>query len=395
MAKRVRLNNFSEIEVGMICKSINHGDFEILRILEPKGKVEIKFLNTNNVCIKNYYDIKYGEVCDNYKEKFELVGKIITSLNDGDFKVLEFGGTDKIGNLIYSIQFLNTGNVYHNIIKGNIKKRSVADTLIHEYKIGDIIKTNQGDIVKIIDGPFKIEKSGKIRQIYKIQSVKYPQFISEDYSRDDLRRGTIFNPYIPNEKGGFLGIKYYKNKNNTTTKSYSIWSGILDRKDNDRRNNRKNYQDIKISEEWYDFENFDNFFQQEISLYKKYNEDDIECDKDFLFLINKAEKRIYSKETCLLLPSRLNRFLISFYKPTTLKSNSTYKFKVDHNRGNWGYYRYYNDEKLAYEDYFKEKEKTFSRLLLEYKDIIPQKYYDILSKFNYRETYNWYHKTNY
>lgn len=385
--KRNILNE--SFKVNDICLSKNYGEFKILEFLKNK-KVKIEFLKTKNICIKNYYDIRYGEVSDNKYDTHGIIGDIYTSLEDGDFKILDFEGKDKNGSFLYSIKFLNTQNIYYNILKSNISKRSVSDSNIHEFFIGEQFKTNQGDLVKIIDGPFRIIKGGKLRQIYKIQSILYPEFIKE-YNRDDIKNGNIYNPLMPSSLSEYSGIgKYSKSKN---TREYNIWKGILNRKKDDKRRNSVAYQDTEISDDFLNFQNFCSFFIKEKELYPSEYKESLECDKDYLYLINKLKKKIYSSETCLVIPSELNGYITGFYKKVTLFYNN--KYKVEFPRGNWGYYRLFENEDEAFEVYFKERDRGFKYLLNKYKNILPDKYYNILIKFNYKDSYNWFHKTNY
>lgn len=376
-------------KVGDLCLSKNYGDFEILEILENK-KVKIRFTKTGNVYEKGYYDIKYGEVSDNKSDTHGIVGNIYTSSNDGDFEVLNFEGKDKNGCFLYTIKFLNTENIYYNILKSNIIKKSVSDNIIHEFYIGQKLKTNQGDIIKILDGPFRLIRGGKIRQIYKIQSINYPDFISE-YSRDDILSGNIYNPLIPLVTKGFHGIGEYLKQN--YQKEYTIWNGILRRKDIDKYKNSTAYQDVEVAEEFLNFQNFCKWYVEEKELYNKEYQNDLECDKDFIYLIKKLDRRVYSTETCLLIPSEINGYIINIYSKFNLNFQS--KYKVEFPRENWGYYRIYDTQEEALKYFLKEKDYGFKKLLQRYKNILPEKYYNILIKFNYKNTYNWIHNTNY
>jgi len=82
---------------------------------------------------------------------------------------------------------------------------------------------------------------------------------------------------------------------------YQCWSHMLSRVYNPKDSNHHRYFDCTVSDEWLLFSNFEKFF---IENYQP----DYELDKDLLIEGN----RIYSKETCVFVPSWLNKlFLIN------------------------------------------------------------------------------------
>ena len=87
----------------------------------------------------------------------------------------------------------------------------------------------------------------------------------------------------------------------TKTKIYKIWLGIKDR----CKNPTKFYDGVSLSEEWQIFDNFKLWYVEELKLYDQKHRNNLHVDKDLLYYNNK----VYSKETCLLLPQRVNNFL--------------------------------------------------------------------------------------
>jgi len=82
---------------------------------------------------------------------------------------------------------------------------------------------------------------------------------------------------------------------------YSTWKAMLDRcygPKNDGRNQA--YVDCSVTEEWFSFTKFSAWAT--VQLY--WNEDGVELDKDLLVEGN----RVYSPETCLIVPKVVNNF---------------------------------------------------------------------------------------
>lgn len=123
---------------------------------------------------------------------------------------------------------------------------------------------------------------------------------------NNFKKGEVKNPYHPNVYGvGYYGQGKYKSSiNGKPTKVYNHWRDMLRRcYDPYYLNKEPTYIDCYVCEEWHNFQNFSEWF------YKHYYEipnERIELDKDILFKGNK----IYSPETCILVPQRINTLFI-------------------------------------------------------------------------------------
>ena len=80
-------------------------------------------------------------------------------------------------------------------------------------------------------------------------------------------------------------------------KIYDIWYGMLSRCYNPKSSSYKNYSNVEVCEEWLCFSNFNNW-------YKRYGVEGWDIDKDLF----STENKIYSPQTCCLLPNELNLF---------------------------------------------------------------------------------------
>lgn len=75
----------------------------------------------------------------------------------------------------------------------------------------------------------------------------------------------------------------------------------------ERVTNRNFYKDCTISESWKYYSNFKSWIQEELSLWNGvYSFSDLQLDKDLLSPM--SDNKIYSEETCILIPQELNKF---------------------------------------------------------------------------------------
>jgi hypothetical protein len=131
-----------------------------------------------------------------------------------------------------------------------------------------------------------------------------------------FKNGGVRNPYAPNLCGvGIVGNKYpTKDKNNKRTKEYAAWSSMITRCYTKTYVNNENfyhrYEDKVICNEWLLFDNFYEWLHSQENFDKWLNGNHWEVDKDILIKNNK----IYSPETCCLVPHDINTLFIKSNK---------------------------------------------------------------------------------
>lgn len=121
------------------------------------------------------------------------------------------------------------------------------------------------------------------------------------------------------------GKVYTKGK---TEKAYNSWKGMKNRltggtytytykyAGKERVKDYSAYNDCDLVEDWLDYKNYEEWFNKQT--YRMVNTDiKFEVDKDILFKGNK----IYSPETCLIVPGRINRFFVNSGCTVTLRGN--------------------------------------------------------------------------
>lgn len=112
----------------------------------------------------------------------------------------------------------------------------------------------------------------------------------------NIARGTIINPFKPSVYGkGYTGVLTNPCKEE---RSYRIWSGMLRRCYSGEISSRF-WEDCSVDEDWLCYKNFREWYDK-TSIYSKDT-----LDKDILIKGN----RLYSKDTCCLVPNEINVLL--------------------------------------------------------------------------------------
>lgn len=177
---------------------------------------------------------------------------------------------------------------------------------------------NQNSVMKIIEYNNAHDITVEFKDEYK--SKVHAQW-------NNFVKGNIKNPYAPSVLGvGALGLKYPTTKDGKNIKEYELWYGMLERCfSEDFKNRYSTYTNVTCCEEWLLFENFYEWIHEQPNYCKCINENGWNVDKDILLKGNK----IYSPETCCLVPWRINILFtksdvargkypigVTYYKPT-------------------------------------------------------------------------------
>lgn len=157
---------------------------------------------------------------------------------------------------------------------------------------------------------------------------------------------------------GYIGYgKHKASIKSKHTKCYSTWRGMLQRCYYQYNKFNSTYKDIKVCEEWYNFQNFGDWFEENYV-------EDWQLDKDIIC----PDCKIYSPETCCFVPQEIN-CLFKEQKETTgtTKIRNKYKSQIGINKihkhlGN------FNSLDDANKIYKKEKKKYILNIVEQYKD---------------------------
>lgn len=113
-----------------------------------------------------------------------------------------------------------------------------------------------------------------------------------------IREGMVKDYLLPSVYGvGYIGVGSYGWRD----RSYKFWAGMLQRCYSPLyRKKWPTYTGCAVHEDWHDLQNFSEWFNENYR-------DGYQLDKDLLFSGNK----VYSKDTCVFVPSNFNNFIIS------------------------------------------------------------------------------------
>lgn len=170
-------------------------------------------------------------------------------------------------------------------------------------RLGEENFNNQGNLMRIVSYnsyadvvvEFQDEYKAKIHTSYYMFSI-----------------GNVRNPYHPNVYGvGAIGNKYKIRKDGKQIKEYEAWHSMLCRSfDEKYKIKEPTYQGVTCCKEWLLFENFYEWIHSQENFDKWLNGKQWALDKDILVKGNK----IYSPETCCLVPQNVNQL---FFKRAT------------------------------------------------------------------------------
>ena len=146
------------------------------------------------------------------------------------------------------------------------------------------------------------------------------------------------------------------------------------------------YNDCSVCDEWLNFQNFAKWHNE--NYYEVANES-MHLDKDIL----KKGNKIYSPETCIFVPSNINKLIINRRRDRgELLLGVT--FRKDRNRyyaqcsdyiisGHKGgrYIGIYKSEEEAFYAYKDFKEKLIKKVAEKYKSFVPEKLYNALLEY--------------
>ena len=247
-------------------------------------------------------------------------------------------------------------------------------------RLGEINISNEGYKMKVV------EYEGKDNIIVEFQD-KHKAKIHTLYG--NIKLGNVKNPYHLSVYGlGYIGQGKYKAYiNNKSTIAYQYWKDMLDRCYNPYSLNRRPcYIDCYVCELWHCFQNFAEWFYEN---YYEIPNEKMNLDKDILIKGNK----IYSPETCIFVPQRINTLFIKNkekrgcypigvrWHKRDKKFESNCSILDENNKRKQIYLGRFNTSEEAFLPYKKFKENYIKQVADEYKEIIPNKLYEALYKY--------------
>jgi hypothetical protein len=182
---------------------------------------------------------------------------------------------------------------YQAFIKGNVAHKNYDNRVGMETinKEGYIMKIIAYDSVRSITVEFQDQYKAKVHS-----------------SWDNFQSGVIENPYHPNVCNvGITGNKY---STDSKCREYATWKSMIKRCfDNQEKEKHQTYKDVTCCNEWLLYENFYEWIHSQENFNKWKENEKWDIDKDILIKGNK----IYSSETCCLVPQSINVLFVTHY----------------------------------------------------------------------------------
>ena len=225
---------------------------------------------------------------------------------------------------------------------------------------------------------------------------KYKARVSTDYK--SFENGNVDNPYYPTfHNVGFIGQGKYKTKEKgKDTRCFKIWQSMIERCYSEKfQEKNPSYKKCIVCEKWHNFQNFADWFYENVY---DCNNEKLQLDKDILVKGNK----IYSPETCILVPQRINTLFIKCDKSrgkypigvtqySSIKNNNKYEYLIvqcsifkdetgKRKLKKLGYFPL-SEPFHAFYVYKQFKENYIKQIADEYKDLIPTKLYEAMYRY--------------
>ena len=223
---------------------------------------------------------------------------------------------------------------------------------------------------------------------YSDIDVYFPEYnwIAKHVQYNQFEKGNIKCPYEPRTFGvGYLGEGEYKmSENGKNTDGYKIWYDMLRRCYDPKVHERYSTYKWCIVEEY--LLNFQNMGEWIKDNYYEVPGEKMCLDKDILYKGNK----IYSRETCIFVPERINTLFIKRDKlrgknPIGVSDlpSGNYRVYCNNEYGKYIYLGSYSTKEEAFQVYKEYKEKVIKEVIDSYKGKIPEPHYSRLREAMY------------
>ena len=221
--------------------------------------------------------------------------------------------------------------------------------------------------------------------------IYFPEYnwVFEHAQYGNFKKGTIKCPYEPRVyRVGYLGEGKYKMfENNKTTDEYIIWHDVLRRCYDPKLHEKySTYKDCEVEEYLLNFQHMGKWIEEN---YYKVPGERMCLDKDILHKGNK----IYSRETCIFVPERINTLFVKNDKtrgenPIGVSDlpSGNYQVMCNNRYGKNIYLGTYTTKEEAFQAYKNYKEKVIKEVIDSYEGIIPEPFYSKLktAMYNYK-----------
>ena len=225
---------------------------------------------------------------------------------------------------------------------------------------------------------------------YKDIDVYFPEYnwIFKHARYDTFKKGNIKCPYEPRLYGhGYLGEgKYTATENGKHTDELDIWHNMLMRcYDPKYQEKQPTYKGCKVEDYLLNFQHMGKWIENN---YYEVPGEMMCLDKDILCKGNK----IYSRETCIFVPERINLLFVKSDKArgkspigARLRKSGNYQVYCNDKNGKNICLGTYSSKEEAFQVYKSYKEKVIKEVIDSYEGRIPEPFYSKLktAMYNY------------
>lgn len=242
----------------------------------------------------------------------------------------------------------------------------MADKRLLDSRVGEVDKNRFGTEMKIV------EYYGYEDVIVEFQDEHHYR-LHTTYT--NFKRHQALNPYDKSVFGvGYLGEgNYSTGTSKKRSQEHRVWRCMLERcySEKYKEDNKAYYGIATVCDEWKCFQKFAEWYNN-----NKYEVDGrLHLDKDILF----PENKIYSPETCLLVPQRINMLFMTRPNKSGLPNGvgkvSNEKYSATYNGKSLGKFNSVEEAEIAHHT---AKKEAIKQVAEEYKKVIPQKVYNAL-----------------
>ena len=239
-------------------------------------------------------------------------------------------------------------------------------------RLGEINKNNQGTPMKIV--------TYRNHDDIDIEFLDDFHYIKRHNTYSNFKTGQIKNPYDRALFGvGYIGDGKWKVKdeNGKFSRVYLCWMHMIERcyYEKNKDLHPAYFGTATVCDEWHNFQTFADWYSE-----REYDcEGRLHIDKD----IKCPGNMVYSPETCILVPQRINMLFMNKFNNRGLP-NGIIEYKS-------GYLAKYGGKDIdifptvesAYKEYSLKKKEAINKITNEYKNILPKDVYQAIINFKF------------
>ena len=235
-------------------------------------------------------------------------------------------------------------------------------------RLGEININTNGTLMKII----AYRKSDDI----DVEFLDDSHYIAEHQIYSNFKNGLIKSPYDKTLYNvGYIGVgEYNTGTKKEHTKEYVTWRNMLRRcYDKKHKNKFPAYYGIcTVCDEWHNFQTFAKWYHENIYYV---GTERMHVDKDIIC----SDNKIYSPETCFIVPQRINMLFKEkrnkYNLPNGIRQKANGKYEAVYNGKHLGTF---NTIEFAIKAHDDENKKAIIKIANEYRYKIPEKLYEAL-----------------